>query len=37
MFQIPKGVTSISIDTHKYGLAAKGSSVILYSDVKYQY
>jgi sphinganine-1-phosphate aldolase len=28
-FQLP-GVTSISVDTHKYGYAAKGSSVILY-------
>ncbi len=25
-----KGVTSISVDTHKYGYAAKGTSVILY-------
>lgn len=30
-----KGVTSISADTHKYGYAPKGSSVILYSDGKY--
>lgn len=29
------GVTSMSADTHKYGFAPKGSSVILYSDVKY--
>jgi glutamate/tyrosine decarboxylase-like PLP-dependent enzyme len=28
-FQLP-GVTSISADTHKYGYAAKGTSVILY-------
>jgi sphinganine-1-phosphate aldolase len=28
-FQLP-GVTSISVDTHKYGYAAKGTSVILY-------
>eukprot|EP00793_Prasinoderma_coloniale_P005444 PRCOL_00004852-RA len=28
-FAVP-GVTSISIDTHKYGLAPKGSSVVLY-------
>lgn len=27
-----KGVTSISVDTHKYGYAPKGSSVILYRD-----
>ena len=25
-----KGVTSISVDVHKYGYAAKGASVILY-------
>ena len=30
-----KGVTSISADTHKFGYAPKGSSVILYSDKKY--
>jgi sphinganine-1-phosphate aldolase len=29
-----RGVTSISIDTHKYGYAAKGSSVILYRNSK---
>ena len=33
-FRLP-GVTSISADTHKYGFAPKGSSVILYRDVKY--
>ena len=27
-----EGVTSISVDTHKYGLAQKGSSVVLYSS-----
>ncbi|XP_063163589.1 sphingosine-1-phosphate lyase 1 [Candoia aspera] len=32
-----KGVTSISADTHKYGYAPKGSSVIMYSDVKYRH
>ncbi|KAK9432908.1 pyridoxal phosphate-dependent transferase [Lipomyces doorenjongii] len=35
-----KGVTSISCDTHKYGFAPKGSSVIMYRDSKlrrYQY
>nr|CAG4634753.1 EOG090X051L [Alona affinis] len=31
-----KGVTSISADTHKYGYAPKGSSLILYSDPKYR-
>jgi len=38
-FRLP-GVTSISVDTHKYGYAAKGTSVILYrgSDLRhYQY
>ncbi len=30
-FRLP-GVTSISADTHKYGYAAKGTSVILYRD-----
>ncbi|XP_075390141.1 sphingosine-1-phosphate lyase 1-like [Tenrec ecaudatus] len=34
-FQV-EGVTSISADTHKYGYAPKGSSVILYSDQKYR-
>ncbi|KAK2160004.1 hypothetical protein LSH36_142g07003 [Paralvinella palmiformis] len=34
-FTVP-GVTSISADTHKYGFAPKGSSVILYSDKKYR-
>ncbi|XP_046811332.1 sphingosine-1-phosphate lyase [Lucilia cuprina] len=33
-FELP-GVTSISADTHKYGFAPKGSSVILYSEGKY--
>lgn len=31
------GVTSISADTHKYGYAPKGSSVILYRDLKYRH
>lgn len=30
-FELP-GVTSISVDPHKYGFAPKGSSVILYSN-----
>jgi len=30
-FSLP-GVTSMSLDTHKYGNAAKGSSVVLYRD-----
>lgn len=29
-----KGVTSISVDTHKYGYASKGTSVILYRNKK---
>lgn len=38
-FRVP-GVTSMSVDTHKYGLAQKGSSVVLYSSSvlrQYQY
>jgi len=38
-FRIP-GVTAISCDTHKYGFAPKGSSVIMYRDQslrQYQY
>jgi sphinganine-1-phosphate aldolase len=38
-FSLP-GVTSISVDTHKYGYAAKGTSVILYRSKElrhYQY
>jgi sphinganine-1-phosphate aldolase len=30
-FRLP-GVTSISVDTHKYGYAAKGASVVMYRD-----
>ncbi|XP_022655719.1 sphingosine-1-phosphate lyase-like [Varroa destructor] len=30
-----KGVTSISADTHKYAMAPKGTSVIMYSNKKY--
>ena len=33
-FSVP-GVTSVSADTHKYGYAPKGTSVILYSDKRY--
>jgi sphinganine-1-phosphate aldolase len=35
-----KGVTSISVDTHKYGFAPKGNSTVLYRNAKlreYQY
>ena len=38
-FRVP-GVTSISVDTHKYGFAPKGNSVVLYRSVelrRYQY
>lgn len=35
-FSVP-GVTSISADTHKYGFAPKGSSVVLYSHPKYRH
>jgi len=30
------GVTSISIDSHKYGYAPKGTSIVLYSDPLYR-
>ena len=36
MLEIPEGTTSISLDPHKYGLAAKGSSIVLYSDERIQ-
>ena len=32
-FRLP-GVTSMSADTHKYGYAAKGTSVVLYRDTE---
>ncbi len=38
-FSLP-GVTSLSVDTHKYGYAAKGTSVVLYRRLelrRYQY
>ncbi|PSN29272.1 Sphingosine-1-phosphate lyase [Blattella germanica] len=35
-FALP-GVTSISADTHKYGFAPKGSSIILYSEPKFRH
>lgn len=34
-FRVP-GVTSISCDTHKYGYAPKGSSVVMYRSKKYR-
>ncbi len=33
-FRVP-GVTSISADLHKYGLAAKGASTVIYRDMSY--
>lgn len=36
MFTVPKGVTSISMDCHKYGLSAKGASVLLFSSEEYR-
>jgi sphinganine-1-phosphate aldolase len=36
MFKVPQGVTSISLDCHKYGLSAKGASVLLFSSEKYR-
>ncbi|KAL1460487.1 hypothetical protein WDU94_012467 [Cyamophila willieti] len=35
-FSLP-GVTSVSVDTHKYGFAPKGSSVVLYKELKYKH
>lgn len=35
-FAVP-GVTSISVDTHKYGFAPKGSSVVLYAAQRYRH
>ena len=35
-FKLPEGMTSISADPHKYGLSAKGASILLYSDEKYR-
>jgi sphinganine-1-phosphate aldolase len=35
-FVVPQGVTSISLDCHKYGLSAKGASVLLFSSEKYR-
>ncbi|CAH1132993.1 unnamed protein product [Ceutorhynchus assimilis] len=32
-----QGVTSISADTHKYGFAPKGTSVIMYKEPKYRH
>ena len=35
-WKIPEGITSISADPHKYGLSAKGVSVLLFSSQKYR-
>lgn len=35
-FSVP-GVTSISVDTHKYGFAAKGTSVVLYRNKEFRH
>ncbi|CAJ1923940.1 unnamed protein product [Cylindrotheca closterium] len=35
-FRLP-GVTSISVDTHKYGCATKGTSVVLYRSRELQH
>lgn len=36
LLKIPSGVTSISLDCHKYGLSAKGASVLLFSSEKFR-
>ncbi len=35
-WKLPLGITTISADPHKYGLSAKGVSVLLYSSEKYR-
>lgn len=35
-WKVPQGVTSISADIHKYGLAAKGASILLFSSDIYR-
>ena len=35
-WRVPEGVTSISADPHKYGLAGKGVSVLLFSSEQYR-
>ena len=34
-WKLPEGITSVSADPHKYGLSAKGVSVLLFSSEKY--
>lgn len=33
-FVVPEGVTTISLDCHKYGLSAKGGSILLFKSEK---
>lgn len=35
-WKLPPGITSVSADPHKYGLAGKGVSVLLFSSEKYR-
>ncbi len=35
-FKLPDGVTSVSLDPHKYGLSSKGASISLFYDEKYR-
>lgn len=35
-WKLPEGITSVSADPHKYGLAAKGISILLYSSNEYR-
>lgn len=34
MLKLADGVTSISMDPHKFGLSGKGASILLYSSAK---
>ena len=35
-WKLPEGITSVSVDHHKYGLSAKGISILLFSSEKYR-
>ena len=35
-WKLPEGITSVSADPHKYGLSAKGVSVLLFNSEKYR-
>ncbi len=35
-WKLPVGITSVSADPHKYGLSAKGVSVLLFNSEKYR-